>query len=218
MLFSTHDGAEDYLSYLAYYGGIAYVIDILRVRSIRMALRMWDIFYTCDVAFVCYTAIRRLAKTAVFLELKTIFTTRLRGVVFWIVVGSLVANALIYTAVPVVCISTCWHRKESGDIVVKGTDSNIMNMATGAPSISSDVDALIVPGNMVAEHRIATADGRFSRLWHGCYVDLSTVWNAEHLLNRFSVMAVGCARLHYRVMLMGQSYYTWLVSQTGLVW
>ena len=151
-IFSTHDGAEDYLSYLAYYGGIAYIVTILRVRSIRMALRMWDIslvmlvdiFYACDVAFVCYTATRGLAKTAVFLELKTIFTTRLRGVVFWIVVGSLVANALIYTAVPVFCISTCWHRKESGDIVVKGTNSNIMNMATGAPSISSDVDALIV--------------------------------------------------------------------------
>jgi hypothetical protein len=106
-----------------------------------------DIGYICDIAYVCYAATSGLAKTVVFLELKRVFTTRLRGFVYWVVVGSLV---------------------------------------DGVP----------------------TKDGSFGCLWHGRYVGLLSVWNAEHLLNRFSAMAFECAGLYCRVMLLKQSDYS----------
>jgi hypothetical protein len=60
---------------------------------------MWDVNLTMlteiqrltNIIFCCYTASGGLAKTVVFLQIKRIFITKYRGVVFWVIIGSLVA-------------------------------------------------------------------------------------------------------------------------------
>lgn len=97
---------------------------------------------------------------------------------------------------------------------MKGVDSNILNMATGALSVTSDVEAFVVPVWAIWQLNIELRQKMAVLVVFGMgamWVS-RTVWNAEHLLNRFS------AGLYYRVILMEQSDYTWLLSQTALVW
>jgi len=146
---------EDYLSYIAYVGCIAYTAAIVHAETVGMARHMWDISmatfteisYICNIVFVCYTATSGLAKTVVFLQLKKIFTTKFRGVVFWVIVGSLVANALFYTAMFFLYVFTCWPREKiwSPSIEGKCIDSNKLNMAMGTLNVISDVEAFVVP-------------------------------------------------------------------------
>jgi hypothetical protein len=146
---------EDYLSYLCYCGCIAYTAVIVHAESIGMARHMWDITlttstnisYLSNIVFICYTATGGLAKTVVFLQLKNIFTTGLRGVVFWVIVGSLAANALFYTAMFFFYVFTCWPREKIWNSAVEGRciDSNQLNMAMSTLNVISDVEAFVVP-------------------------------------------------------------------------
>jgi hypothetical protein len=93
---------ENYLSYITYVGCIAYTAAIVHAETVGMARHMWDISiatftqisYVRNIVLLCYTATSGLAKTVVFLQLKKIFTTGPRGVVFWVNAGSLTDNAL----------------------------------------------------------------------------------------------------------------------------
>jgi hypothetical protein len=106
---------EDYLSYLAYGGCIAYTAAIVHAETLGMVRHMWDIpsadftsiSHLCNVVFICYTATEGLAKTVVFFQLKKIFTTGHRGLDYWVIVGSLAANALFYTAMLFLYVFTC---------------------------------------------------------------------------------------------------------------
>lgn len=120
-----------------------------------MARHMWDIsiatltdiLYVCNVVFICYTAASGLAKTVVFIQLKNIFTTKFRGVVFLVIVGSLTANALYYTAMLFLYVFTCWPREKIWDQTAEGRciESNKLNMAMGTLNLISDMEASIVP-------------------------------------------------------------------------
>ncbi|KAJ4336214.1 hypothetical protein N0V95_008665 [Ascochyta clinopodiicola] len=146
---------EDYLCYLSYTGCIAYTAAIVHAESIGMARHMWDIplstfteiLYICNIVFVCYTATGGLAKTMVFLQLKKIFTTGAYDAVFWVIVVSLVANAIFYTAMLFLYIFTCWPREKIWNSTVEGLclDSNKLNMAMGTLNVISDMEAFAVP-------------------------------------------------------------------------
>lgn len=146
---------EDYLCYVSYMGCIAYTAAILHAESVGLARHMWDIplstftyiVYVSDVVFVCYTATGGLAKTMAFLQLKKIFTTGAYDVVFWVIVGSLVANAVFYTAMLFMYIFTCWPREKIWNSSVPGhcLDSNKLNMAMGTLNVISDMEAFAMP-------------------------------------------------------------------------
>jgi hypothetical protein len=146
---------EDYLSYLAYAGCIAYTVAIVRAEMLGMARHMWDIpsstftaiSHLCNVVFICYTATGGLAKTVVFFQLKKIFTTGHRGIVYWVIVGSLVANIVFYTAMFFLYVFTCWPREKIWNPSIEGrcVDSNKLNMAMGILNVLSDAEAFIVP-------------------------------------------------------------------------
>lgn len=146
---------EDYLCYLSYLGCVAYTAAIVHAEAVGMARHMWDIplytftniVYICNIVFVCYTATGGLAKTMVFLQLKKIFTTGAYDAVFWVIVGSLVANAMFYTAMLFLYIFTCWPREKIWNSAIEGRclDSNKVNMAMGMLNVFSDMEAFAVP-------------------------------------------------------------------------
>lgn len=146
---------EDYLCYLSYLGCIAYTAAIVHAEDIGMARHMWDItvatftdiLYVCNIVFVCYTATGGLAKTMVFLQLKKIFTTGAYDAVFWVIVGSLIANAVFYAAMLFMYIFTCWPREKIWNPAIEGhcLDSNKLNMAMGTLNVISDLEAFAVP-------------------------------------------------------------------------
>jgi hypothetical protein len=146
---------EDYLCYLAYLCLIGYTAAIMRAEVLGLNRHMWDvtlamlpdILRVCNKVFCFYTAAGGLAKTVVFLQIKRIFTTKQRGVVFWVIVGSLIANALFYTAMLFLYIFTCWPREKIWNPTVEGrcVDSNKLNMAMGVLNVISDVEVFLVP-------------------------------------------------------------------------
>jgi len=146
---------EDYLCYLSYLGCIAYTIAILHAESVGLARHLWDIplatftnvLYSCNIVFICYTATGGLAKTMVFLQLKKVFTTGAYDAVFWVIVGSLVVNAVFYLAMLFMYIFTCWPREKIWDSSIEGhcLDSNNLNMAMGILNVISDMEAFAVP-------------------------------------------------------------------------
>lgn len=146
---------EDYLCYLAWLGLIAYSSAIVHAETIGMWRHMWDIslamlpdiLRVCNIVFCCYTAAGGLAKTVVFLQIKRIFTTKHRGVVFWVIIASLVANAIFYTSMLFLYIFTCWPREKIWMPTIEGKciDSNKLNMAMGVLNVISDVEAFLVP-------------------------------------------------------------------------
>jgi hypothetical protein len=83
----------------------------------------------------------------VFFQLKKIFTTGHRGIVYWVIVGSLVANIVFYTAMFFLYVFTCWPREKIWNPSIEGrcVDSNKLNMAMGILNVLSDAEAFIVP-------------------------------------------------------------------------
>jgi hypothetical protein len=64
-----------------------------------------------------------------------------------VIVGSLIANALFYTAMFFLYVFTCWPREKIWKPSIEGKciDSNKLNMAMGTLNVISDVEAFVVP-------------------------------------------------------------------------
>ncbi|KAF2727642.1 hypothetical protein EJ04DRAFT_547175 [Polyplosphaeria fusca] len=203
---------EDYLAILAYLCLIGYTGAIMYAETLGMEHHMWDItlamlpdiLRTCNTVFCFYTAAGGFAKTVVFLQIKRIFTTPHRGVVFWVIVCSLVANAIFYTAMLLLYIFTCWPREKIWNPTVEGRciDSNRLNMAMGVLNVISDVEAFLVPAwaiwqlNMKLKQKISV------------FVVFSVGAVA---------VAIGIVGLYYRIILLQRPDFTWLLSQAGQI-
>ncbi|KAG9193559.1 hypothetical protein G6011_03594 [Alternaria panax] len=130
---------EDYLSYIAYVGCIAYTEAIVHAETVGTVRHVWEISiatfteesYICNIVSVCYTATREPAKT----------------VVFWVIVGSLTANPLFYTAMFFLYVFTRWPREKIWKTSIGGKyiDLNKLNMAMRTLSVISDMEAFVVP-------------------------------------------------------------------------
>lgn len=146
---------EDIFSYIAWIALIFQAALIVNNGSEGMARHMWDVdvptltqgFRRYNIIFICYTISGGFAKATIFLQLKRIFTTPLRGVVYWVILVSLILNALAYTSFLFLYIFTCWPRQKIWDQSVPGRcmDSNKLNMAIGALNTISDIEAFFVP-------------------------------------------------------------------------
>ncbi|KAF2125656.1 hypothetical protein P153DRAFT_298969 [Dothidotthia symphoricarpi CBS 119687] len=202
---------EDYLSYLAYCGYITYTVTIVHTESLGLARHMWDVplagfanmSFWCNVVFICYTASGGLAKTVVFLQLKRFFTTLFRGAVFWVIVGSLIANAGFYLAMFFLYIFTCWPREKIWDPTVEGhcIDSNKLNLAMGILNFISDAEALLVPTWAIWQLQMDLRQkiGVFAVFGVGVFA-----------------VAIAAVGLYYRIVLLQQPDFTWLLTKAGL--
>jgi len=120
-----------------------------------MARHIWDVdvatvlngSYRYNVIWICYTVSGGFAKTTIFLQMKKIFTTRVKGSVYWVIMFSLVANAVAYTVLLFLYIFTCWPREKLRDPMLQGycIDWKATIIAMAIVNIISDVEAIIVP-------------------------------------------------------------------------
>ncbi|PSN64876.1 hypothetical protein BS50DRAFT_555069 [Corynespora cassiicola Philippines] len=203
---------EDYLCYLSYLGCIAYTVAIAYTETIGLARHMWDVSYAmlpdilrlCNVVFCCYTATGGLAKAVVFLQLKRIFTTAHREVVFWVIIGSLIVNCVFYIIMLFLYVFTCWPREKIWNPMIEGTclDSNKLNMAMGTLNVISDVQAFALPAWAIWKLNM-----EFRRK-----ISVFAVFGVGAV-----AVAIGCVGLYYRVILLQQADFTWLLTQAGLI-
>ncbi|KAF2133989.1 hypothetical protein P153DRAFT_363015 [Dothidotthia symphoricarpi CBS 119687] len=203
---------EDCLSYLAYCGLIVYTVLCTHASVIGGAHHMWDIsiaqfirvLYIFNIVFINMSITTCLAKTVIFLQLKKIFTTRQRGIVFWIIIGSLVVNVIFYTIVTFLYTFACTPRERIWNLFTPGTciDTNTLHLAGGSLNVISDIEALLVPA------------------W--------AIWQLKMQLKKkiavFAVfgigiiaVTVGILGLVWRIKVIEGSDYTWLMMQTGLI-
>jgi hypothetical protein len=146
---------EDILSYLSYCALTAQMILICIASLNGTARHTWDVSMASlipgirlyNFVFIFYTVSGGLAKACVFLQLKRIFTTILRGVVYWIIIGSLIVNTIAYTIFFFLYVFACTPREKIWNFATPGTclDLNKLHMGTGFANVISDIEAFVVP-------------------------------------------------------------------------
>lgn len=130
-----------------------------------MARHIWDVSlatvfegsYRYNVIFICYTVASAFAKSAIFLQMKKIFTTRVKGPVFWVIMVSLVANVVAYTVLLFLYTFTCWPREKLRNPNLPGycMDWRIMIIVMAIINIISDVEGIIVPAWAIWQLQLA---------------------------------------------------------------
>ncbi|KAI1741686.1 hypothetical protein F4680DRAFT_57760 [Xylaria scruposa] len=147
---------EDYLSYFALASFIPYVAVILHLSGMGLTRHLYDItlaqiphiLYWTNIVYCIYSVPTAAAKLSVLFQLKSIFTTGTRNVVFWVIVVSIVINAIFYTSLFFSYVFQCWPRDKIwlGDAVEgRCTDAIKVNLSSGILNIISDVEALLIP-------------------------------------------------------------------------
>ncbi|KAF2703203.1 hypothetical protein K504DRAFT_474066 [Pleomassaria siparia CBS 279.74] len=203
---------EDILSYLAYGAFIAQNTLIIINSTHGMARHTWDVSLATivpgtrmyNIIFICYTVSGGFAKACVFLQLKRIFTTVLKGLVYWVIVGSLTVNAIAYTCFLFLYLFTCWPREKIWSPFLPGRcmDSNTLHTAIGGLNTFSDIEAFLVP--------------------------IFAIWQMQmELRKKLEVLAVfavglfavatGCVGMYYRVLVLTGPDVTWSLTQTAIV-
>ncbi|KAI0838121.1 hypothetical protein F5Y06DRAFT_268467 [Hypoxylon sp. FL0890] len=147
---------EDYLSYFAFATFISYVAVILHLSEMGLTRHLYDItlaqipniLYWTNIVYCMYAVPTAAAKLSVLFQLKSIFTTGTRNVVYWVIVVSIVINIIFYTGLFFSYVFQCWPRDKIwlGDAVAgKCTDAAQVNLSSGILNIISDVEALLIP-------------------------------------------------------------------------
>jgi hypothetical protein len=97
------------------------------------------------------------AKTTIFLQMKKIFTTQLKGSVYWVIMFSLLANAVAYTVLLFLYIFTCRPREKLRNPMLPGycIDRKATIIAMAIVNIISDVEAIIVPAWAIWQLQLA---------------------------------------------------------------
>ncbi|KAF2819504.1 hypothetical protein CC86DRAFT_398530 [Ophiobolus disseminans] len=203
---------EDAFVYAAWVGFIAQTALSVYNSTQCMSRHIWDVdvasvlkgSYRYNNIFICYTVASGLAKTAIFLQMKKIFTTRVKGLVYWVIVVSLVANAVGYTALLFLYVFTCWPREKLRDPTIPGycMDWKGMIITMAIVNIISDVEAIIVPAWTIWQLQLATKK------------KLSVF--AVFAVGTFAV-AIGCAGVYYRVLVYMKLDTTWHLTQTSIL-
>jgi hypothetical protein len=158
-----------------------------------MARHIWDVnlptlfkgSYWHSNVFICYAISGGFAKAAVFWQFKRIFTTKVRGKVYWVVIGSLVTNAFAYLTVMFLYVFDCWPMSKLKNPMLPGhcMDWKITIIAIGAVNLVSDIEVFFVPAWAIWQLQLAV----------------------EKKIEVFAVgafaVAIACAGLYYRVLL-----------------
>jgi len=205
---------EDVFLYLAWFAFIAETgLTIYNSGQGMMARHMWDMSiatvnqgsYRYTNIFVCYAISGGFAKATVFLQVKKIFTTKQRGVVYWVIMVSLVANAMAYTALLFIYVFNCWPlaKRLNPDLPGHCIDWQSSIIAIGVVNLISDIEAFAVPAWAIWQLQM----------------------NIKKKMEVFAVFGVGglavgtaCVGLYYRVLVLTAYDTTWYLAQTAILW
>ena len=146
---------EDYLSYLAWALFVAYAGLVLYTNDPGLpenavtstgASSEHTLYYDSISAWL-NAPIMLTAKLSVLFQIKRIFTTMRKELVYWVVICSMIVNTLCYTGLFFAIIFECWPREKIWKPYVKGKclNSNNINLASGPINLISDMETLLLP-------------------------------------------------------------------------
>lgn len=149
--------AEDVLSYLAWAGFVTYTGLLVYISDYGFARHLWDlsiahfmhILYYLNVLYCIYGPTTMAAKLSVLLQIKRIFRHDgvLRDRVWWVIMISIWANVIFYTALFFTYVFQCWPRERIWNTAVSGSclSPTSSNLAAGTLNLISDIEALLLP-------------------------------------------------------------------------
>ncbi|KAI2625671.1 hypothetical protein GGR54DRAFT_592541 [Hypoxylon sp. NC1633] len=203
---------EDWLSYIALVGLAANTGVLIYLEDYGLARHQWDvtmaqyrhIMYYISIIYCLYGPTTMAAKLSVFFQMKRIFTTGARDLVYWVIIASIAANVVFYTAIFFSYLFQCWPRARIWDPDVPGycISSGPSNLAAGVLNLVFDIEALLLPAWAV---------------WH-------LKMPVKRKLAVYSVFGVGLIAciigslgIYLRVQVLLLPDFTWLGSQTLLL-
>jgi hypothetical protein len=203
---------EDIFLYIAWCAFVASTSLTVYAGTKGITGHVWDMSlatvldgsYQYNNAVICYAISGGFAKAAVFLQLKKIFTTPLRGNVYWVIVISMVVNAIAYTILLFLYVFNCWPLARLRNPLLPGhcVDWKKSVIAIGSINLISDVEALCVPAWAIWRLKL----------------------DVKKKFEVFAVFAVGalavgiaCLGLYYRVLAAQRYDYTWHLAQCAIV-
>lgn len=146
---------EDWLSYFAWVGLMTYTGILVYIENFGFARHQWDIsmsqlthiMYYINILYCIYGPTTLVAKLSVLFQIKRIFTTNKRDLVYWIVITSITLNIICYTGLFFSYVFQCWPRERIWSPQVPGrcVDATSSNLAAGILNLISDIETLILP-------------------------------------------------------------------------
>jgi hypothetical protein len=113
LLHVTH--IDDWLCYLGWALFVAYGGILIHAGNQGLGRHQWDvsvtmlskIAYWISMLYCIYAPMTLVAKLSVLFQIKRIFTTHTRDMIWWVVMISIVANVLCYTGILLTQIMQC---------------------------------------------------------------------------------------------------------------
>jgi hypothetical protein len=146
---------EDWFCYWAWAGVVTYTGILLYIEDYGFARHQWDvtagmfqhIMYYVNILYCVYSPTTLPAKLSVLFQIKRIFTTPERDIVYWVVWASIIFNTIFYSGLFFTYVFTCWPREAIWNPNVPGRCISAVssNMAAGVLNLISDVEALLLP-------------------------------------------------------------------------
>ncbi|KAF2489929.1 hypothetical protein BU16DRAFT_518609 [Lophium mytilinum] len=203
---------EDYLCYAAWAGVVTYTGLFLWNEDYGWGRHMWDVtpsmlkqvMYHLHIMYCIYSPVTLAAKLSVLFQIKRMFTTWEKNMVYWVVMGSIIANSVFYTGLFFSYVFQCWPRAAIWDPSVKGkcVSAIASNLVSGVLNVVSDVEALALPAWAI---------------WH-----LNMPVKRKVLV--FAVFGVGSIAciigvvgIYFRVILLKKPDFTWICSKAAML-
>ncbi|KAI1763792.1 hypothetical protein GGR53DRAFT_466927 [Hypoxylon sp. FL1150] len=203
---------EDWLCYFALAGLTVYVAILIYIEGYGLARHEWDvtvpqfmhILYYLSVLYCIYSPVTIAAKLSVLLQIKRIFTTGARDLVYWVIIASIVANSIFYTGLFFSYVFQCWPRERIWDKNVPGfcISATSSNLAAGSLNLISDVEALLLPAWAI---------------WH-LKMPVKQKLAAFALFGVGSIaVGIGCVGIYLRVRILESPDFTYICTQASFL-
>jgi hypothetical protein len=97
--------------------------------------------------YILYSPTTAAAKLSVFYQLKRIFTSPNKDLVYWMIQASIILNLIFYVGLFFSYVFQCWPREAIWNPDVKGKciSGTEIDFASGILNLISDVAALVLP-------------------------------------------------------------------------
>jgi hypothetical protein len=203
---------EDYLCYTAWALLCVFIGVNIAGAAAGSGRHMWDLtieqmptigkhFYAI---FILSLLCQLSAKLSVLFQIKRIFTTKQRGLLWWVAWASIILNILGYTGLTFTTIFQCHPIHKSWNASVPGTciPQAVNNLGSSIVNIASDSGALLLP---------------VIGVWH---LQMDT-WRKIGILAVFGIASVALVisiiGLRFRITIAHQPDFTWLVTRASIM-
>ncbi|KAF2278706.1 uncharacterized protein EI97DRAFT_362414, partial [Westerdykella ornata] len=203
---------EDLLCYWAWAGVVTYTGTLIYICNYGFARHQWDIsrgmfehiMYYINILYCVYSPTTLPAKLSVLFQIKRIFTTREKNIVWWVVWISIIANIIFYSGLFFSYVFTCWPREAIWNPGVHGSciSSVSSNLAAGILNFLSDLEALLLPA------------------W-GIWCLNMPVTKKLAVFAVFGVGSIACVigliGIYFRILLLRRPDFTWICTKAALL-